>query len=160
MMVYKWPISLINKLESAMMNFIWSGDVMKKGSVTVAWNRCCTPLDEGGLNLRSIRTMNEAFLMRLAWDIHCNIVPFADILKLRFLDRLGCPKRSYLKSSIWSGLKPHLVSFDIDGLLLIGHKSKARFWLDNWLGYTIADRLNILSHVKKEFGSNYITIFL
>lgn len=62
---------------------------MKKGSVTVAWNRCCTPLDEGGINLRSIRTMNEAFLMRLAWYIHCNSVPFADLLKLRFFNRLG-----------------------------------------------------------------------
>lgn len=112
MMVYKWQVSLMRKLEAAMRNFIWSGDIMKKGSVTVSWIRCCTPV-EGGLNLRSIQSMNEAFLIRLAWDIHCNNVPFADLFRRRFLKSHGCPKSSYFKSSIWPGLKSHLSVFNL-----------------------------------------------
>lgn len=152
MMVYKWPTALLKKLEAAMRNFSWSGDITKKGAVMVSWSRCCYPINEGGLNLRSIQSMNEAFLMRLAWDIHCNKAPFSDMFKLRFYNRFRHPKTNYLKSTIWSGLRSHMLNFDKSALFLIGNNSNARFWLDNWLGYTIADRLAIPNHVKERLN--------
>lgn len=95
MRVYKWPISLIHKLDSALKNFVWSGDIMKKGHVTIAWARCCTPLEEGGLGLRSISKMNEAFMMRFAWDTYNNIVPFSNVFRLCFLNNQGHSRISY-----------------------------------------------------------------
>lgn len=34
----------------------------------VAWHKICKPLDEGGLGLRSLRSVNEAAALRLCWD--------------------------------------------------------------------------------------------
>lgn len=32
MMVYKWPPPLLKKVETTIRNYIWTGDIMKKGS--------------------------------------------------------------------------------------------------------------------------------
>lgn len=44
MMVYKWPRPLIKRVEVAMRNFLWFGNVNKKGIIRVAWARCCPPV--------------------------------------------------------------------------------------------------------------------
>ncbi|KAL8527709.1 hypothetical protein ACS0TY_005524 [Phlomoides rotata] len=62
MMIYKWPRSLLNKIDKAMRNFIWMGSIEKKGSCMVNWAKVCAPKEEGGLGIRSIETANEAFL--------------------------------------------------------------------------------------------------
>lgn len=33
----------------------------------MAWSRVCAPKAEGGLGIRSLAAMNQAFLFRLAW---------------------------------------------------------------------------------------------
>ncbi|KAL8514656.1 hypothetical protein ACS0TY_013661 [Phlomoides rotata] len=60
MMVYYWPRSLLKKIEIVMRNFLWTGDISRKNtSCSVSWARCCSPLDEGGMGIRSL----SAFLM-------------------------------------------------------------------------------------------------
>ncbi|KAL8492099.1 hypothetical protein ACS0TY_023644 [Phlomoides rotata] len=61
-MIYKWPKSLLNKIDQAMRNFIWTGSSEKIGFCTVNWTKMCAPKEEGGLGIRSINTANEAFL--------------------------------------------------------------------------------------------------
>ncbi|KAL8513170.1 hypothetical protein ACS0TY_019385 [Phlomoides rotata] len=75
MMIYKWPRSLLNKIDKAMWNFIWPGSIEKKGFCMVTWAKVCAPKEEGGLGIRSIKTANEAFLQRLAWNILNNKEP-------------------------------------------------------------------------------------
>jgi len=52
--LYSWPVSLIKELEKNIRNFIWSGNREKRKMVTVAWKKLCRPLNQGGLNLRSL----------------------------------------------------------------------------------------------------------
>lgn len=47
MMVYKWHTTLLRKLETAIRNFLWTGDIQKRGAFNVNWMRCCAPIDEG-----------------------------------------------------------------------------------------------------------------
>lgn len=68
-MVYRWPSSLITRIEKATHNFLWTGDVNKKGGVQVSWARCCAPIQEGGLGVWSIRLANEYFLCQFSWDL-------------------------------------------------------------------------------------------
>lgn len=60
-------ISLLQRLEKAIRHFLWTGDITRSGAVTVAWSRVCAPKAEGGLGIRSLAAMNQAFLFRLAW---------------------------------------------------------------------------------------------
>ncbi|KAI5422272.1 hypothetical protein KIW84_045654 [Lathyrus oleraceus] len=64
-----FPVILCIQLERYMRNFLWSGDLENKKLVTVSWSTVCTPVSEGGLGLRSIPKINEAFILKLCWDI-------------------------------------------------------------------------------------------
>ncbi|KAL8520162.1 hypothetical protein ACS0TY_010907 [Phlomoides rotata] len=67
MMVYFWPRSLLRIIESAMRNFSWSGDILKKNtSCSVSWSRVFSPIEEGGLGIRSLRLANDSFVCKLA----------------------------------------------------------------------------------------------
>jgi hypothetical protein len=63
--VYSWPISLLKDLEKCIRNFIWSGDIEKRKLVTISWQKLCRPLDQGGLNLRSLTSLNSASNLKL-----------------------------------------------------------------------------------------------
>lgn len=60
-MVYKWPGSLLQKIEVAFGNYLWTGDITKKGFSDVDRKRCCAPLDEGGFKIRSVCLANASF---------------------------------------------------------------------------------------------------
>jgi len=64
-LIYFRLVALIKESERWIMNFIWSGDVMQRKLVTVSWAKCCQPLCEGGLSLRSISALNEAAKLKL-----------------------------------------------------------------------------------------------
>ncbi|KAL8464676.1 hypothetical protein ACS0TY_034253 [Phlomoides rotata] len=73
MMINYWPRSFLKKVETAMRNFIWTGDISKRNnSCSVSWARYCSPHDEEGLDIRSLRISNDLFICNLAWDILCN----------------------------------------------------------------------------------------
>ncbi|KAL8514578.1 hypothetical protein ACS0TY_013607 [Phlomoides rotata] len=73
MMVYYWPRTLLKKIETAMRNFLWTSDISRRNtSCTVSWARVCSPFDEGGLGVRSIRHANDSFICKLTWDILYN----------------------------------------------------------------------------------------
>ncbi|KAL8494369.1 hypothetical protein ACS0TY_025254 [Phlomoides rotata] len=69
MLVYRWPRSLLDQIERAMRNFIWTGNIDKSGLCRVSWVKACASKEEGGLGIRFIKLMNEAFLHKLAWTV-------------------------------------------------------------------------------------------
>ncbi|KAL8534501.1 hypothetical protein ACS0TY_010497 [Phlomoides rotata] len=50
MMIYKWPRSLLNKIEKVMRNFIWTGSIEEKGFCMVNWSKVCAPREEDAQN--------------------------------------------------------------------------------------------------------------
>ena len=69
--IYSWPVKLIKDVERWMRNFIWSGDVNQRKLVTVPWKKVCSPLNEGGLGIRSLSSINEGANLKLCWEL-CN----------------------------------------------------------------------------------------
>jgi hypothetical protein len=63
--IYSWPSSLLKDLEKCIRNFIWSGDIEKRKLVTISWKKLCRPMDQGGLNLRSLISLNTASNLKL-----------------------------------------------------------------------------------------------
>ncbi|KAL8513125.1 hypothetical protein ACS0TY_019345 [Phlomoides rotata] len=43
MMIYRWPRSLLNKVDKPMRNFLWTGSTEKIGFCTVNWTKVCAP---------------------------------------------------------------------------------------------------------------------
>jgi len=47
-------------------NFIWTGDILKKGITTVNWAKICSPIENGGLKIINLHLENNAYFLKLA----------------------------------------------------------------------------------------------
>ena len=82
--MYKCPISLFNQVEQWCQNFIWTGDILKKGIVTVNQDMICYPLENEGLKIINLHHENNAYLLKLAlhdtkcydWNIPLSLQQF------------------------------------------------------------------------------------
>ncbi|XP_026419612.1 uncharacterized protein LOC113315564 [Papaver somniferum] len=97
--IYKWPSSCIQTLEKWIRNFVWSGDINTTHHNSVAWDKVCLPVNEGGLGIKSMRSLNDASLMKTTWKIMTVNSVFGNFIKVRFIGA------AYKKSSIWHGFK-------------------------------------------------------
>ncbi|KAF1882437.1 hypothetical protein Lal_00039085 [Lupinus albus] len=132
--IYVWPASLIRTSEGSIRNFIWSGNSRTRKLVTVAWKTVCTPTKTGGLGIRSLKHLNQAALLKLAWEMTSS--------ENRFGIAKNMSKR-YFKSSIWHGIKPNWNNVMHNALWLVGDGKKVNFWKDNWTGHALVDMLRI-----------------
>lgn len=139
--VYAWPVSLLKLIDKWIRNFIWSGDILTKKVVTVAWSKLCCPTIEGGVGLRSIRSINESSMLKLAWEACSSNQQWSSLIRARFF-RNGKPSNLYLKSTIWPGIKSFLSTVLENSSWLIGSGVNIRFWTDRWLSNPIVDLLD------------------
>lgn len=67
--VYLWPRRLLRSLDTWIKNFIWSGDVLTRKVCKVSWKILCRLWSEGGLDIKSTRLINDAAMLKLAWNL-------------------------------------------------------------------------------------------
>ncbi|TQD76419.1 hypothetical protein C1H46_038047 [Malus baccata] len=137
--VYKWPSSLLRSLSRCARNFIWSGDVTSKKSVTVSWRQICAPKNEGGLGLRDLGSLNTTALLKLGWLIITTDSPWSIYLRERFKLHGRLYSCSYKRSSIWPGIKSILYILFQNCRWVIGNGSTTSLWVDKWLDKPIVD---------------------
>lgn len=143
-----WPISLLKSLDRSIRNFIWSGNASQRKLVTVSWQKMCSPSSAGGVGLRSLRSINEAALLKLAWNVLSSQGHWSLLLRSRFL-RYNKPIGHYAKSSIWPGVRQFINTAVLGSCWQIGNGNKVNLWRDYWLPYSISEELNIPDHVLK-----------
>ncbi|KAL0295882.1 UNVERIFIED_CONTAM: Retrovirus-related Pol polyprotein from type-2 retrotransposable element R2DM, partial [Sesamum calycinum] len=66
--VFILPKGIIKLLESKLRKFLWQGST-GKGYAKVAWDLICKPKEEGGLDFRSIETVNRALMLKHLWRL-------------------------------------------------------------------------------------------
>ncbi|XP_057775188.1 uncharacterized protein LOC130994172 [Salvia miltiorrhiza] len=142
MMVFRWPKSLLKSLDAKCRNFLWNGDISKPPSCSVSWNRVCAIKAEGGLGIRSFVIMNKSFLMKMAWRVIEGNSFGYDIIKRRYLTPC-CKVKNVAPSSVWIGLREEIGGLVWDSYSYIGKGDSVLFWLDDWLGYRLADKCGI-----------------
>ncbi|XP_019462933.1 PREDICTED: uncharacterized protein LOC109361856 [Lupinus angustifolius] len=145
--IYKWPASLIDCLDKGIRNFIWYGDIGTRKLVPVAWSKVCVPISQGGLGLRSIKMLNKATLLHLAWDMRCDNHDWARLCRNRFGNYKDPPNRHF-KSSIWPGIKESWSITSSNSIWLIGNGENVNFLKENWLGEPIADTMGIPAQIQ------------
>jgi hypothetical protein len=147
--IYSWPISLLKEVERWMKNFIWSGDLHQKKLFTVAWKKVCKPISEGGLGIRSLRTLNEASNLKLCWDLLNSQDDWAILLKSRVIRGQKCINH-HIFSSIWCGIKNELNVIWENASFNLGNGRDILFWTDRWCDeVSIADILLIPNSMQR-----------
>jgi hypothetical protein len=140
--IYSWPSSLLQKMDKWIWNFIWSGDVNTRKLCTVSSAKLCLPYEAGGLEIRSLQHFNTSLMMHLCWKFLSSNDDWARLCRARFL-RSGVPTATYIRSSVWFGIKQHITTITDNSRWLIGTGDNIYFWTDNWLGDKLSDLLSI-----------------
>lgn len=146
MKVYLWPVSLLMKVKKVMRNFICSGSHLTKDKATMNWAKVCSPYKEEAFNVKSLKVLNMSLLMHFFWKISTSLDDGNQLVKSRLMKRNGVI-RAVVSSFIRPGFNCSWPM--INSRWLCGYPSAVSFWYDNWLGYTIADRVGIpFTHIK------------
>ncbi|XP_057774812.1 uncharacterized protein LOC130993791 [Salvia miltiorrhiza] len=145
MMTFRWPKSLLHEIDKKCRNFIWTGRIDKRPVCSVSWNRLTSLKEEGGLGIRSFTIMNKSFLMKAAWKLIKGEDWAYNLLRTRYLTRFGYAKPNIAASSVWSGLKSEIAELVNNSYAYVGSGDYTLFWIDNWLGYKLVDKLAVPS---------------
>ncbi|KAJ1443560.1 ribonuclease H [Sesbania bispinosa] len=102
------PVSTCDEIEKICRDFIWGSSQGQRKCHLISWEKICKPNEEGGLSFRSLRVLNEAYLLKLAWNILFN----PDLLwvqpvkaKYRVIDSTQTSLKAAHKDSIlWKGI--------------------------------------------------------
>ncbi|RAL49346.1 hypothetical protein DM860_012779 [Cuscuta australis] len=70
--VNKLPKSIIHLLHNKMCTFLWGHTEGKDSYHWASWDRICLTEDKGGLGVRSLDAIQEAFTLKLWWNYHAN----------------------------------------------------------------------------------------
>lgn len=126
-----------------MRNFLWKGNTSQKNYGMISWSRACAPYEEGGVGARDIRAANNAFLYKLAWEIIIEKDKGHSFIFQRHTTAAKTEVKYFIASSIWHGLNRIRSAIREESRWLPGQCSSVKFWVDNWLGYSIADRVGV-----------------
>jgi hypothetical protein len=61
------PVSVANRIEKLYRDFLWGGIGDEFKFHLVNWSKVCSPISEGGLGIRNLRTFNRALLGKWLW---------------------------------------------------------------------------------------------
>jgi hypothetical protein len=143
---------LIKEVERNIRNFIWSGDPDKRKLVTVAWKKICRPIAQGGLNIRSLSSLNKASNLKLCWTLLNSQCSWAKLLRDRVI-RGRKIIQHHISSSIWSSIREEYSVVMENSIWLLGNGEDINFWNDNWSGSILADFFNIPPHISQNLSS-------
>ena len=66
------PNGIIQEIERLQRNFVWGEDQGEKRWHAIAWERLCQPKEVGGVGIKSLERMNDAFLSKILWRLNTN----------------------------------------------------------------------------------------
>lgn len=89
--------------------------------------------------------------MHLSWNLLLHNTEWSQMFKCRYF-KLGKPKSNYF-SSVWYGIKLHILTVMENSLWLVGSGDEINFWNDNWIGTPLVDLLNISPAVRPLLSS-------
>lgn len=137
MQACKIPTSFCDEIEKMCRDFIWGSTPEARKNHLIAWEKLCSPKEDGGLGFSSLRMVNDVYMMKLGWGlISKKNALWSQVLRFKY----GCGNRSIptIKCSSrashhWRGIC-QLWPFVENGILWIiksGHD--VRFWDDPWV---------------------------
>ncbi|XP_026447563.1 uncharacterized protein LOC113348073 [Papaver somniferum] len=133
MSVYKWPQRVLKECEQIIKKFLWPGDPAKRKSITLKWDKVCSPFEEGGLGQRRLEIMNKALFMKPWWKMMNSKEEWARYFQEKFLTKNGEWIGYHKKSSILPGLK--WISEDVKNFTrwIVGNGGNISVWNDTWI---------------------------
>ena len=115
----------------------------------LSWSKICRPKSAGGLGLRKMEPVNQAFLAKLGWKVltdHNNL--WVKLIRQTYLSRTNFWEYKYKPSDscIWKKILKSRSLLSQGIRWKIGDGVSTLFWLDNWvMNRNLASFLQIFS---------------
>jgi len=133
----KIPKFICDEIEKIQRGFVWGDTEQGRTAHLVGWDMCCQEKVHGGLGFKKLHIMNEAFLMKMIW----NLIQKPDDLWCKVLLskygrntnlNLSCNYQPY-DSPLWKALAGLWNDFHRHVVKQIGDGRHTNFWLDKWV---------------------------
>ncbi|KAL4361743.1 hypothetical protein GQ457_04G004250 [Hibiscus cannabinus] len=130
------PRGICLEIEKFIRGFIWGDLAEHKKLHIVRWEEARKPIGKGGLGFRHLKSVNDAFLMKLGFQlIHENNKLWVNVLRAKYrwvgpipicLQRTRCSRLWMGISRVWDAVRQGLV-------WSIRDDKSVDFWFDEWL---------------------------
>ncbi|KAL4346110.1 hypothetical protein AHAS_Ahas11G0345600 [Arachis hypogaea] len=131
------PKGVCREVERLQRNFIWRDEPNKKRLHLIGWKTMCLPRHEGGLGFRKLSSRNDAFLIKILWQMDENPEQmWVKVLKHKYCDGNlidDDTKGRNTYSSFWREVLEIWLTFQSNTVKFIGNEKRTRFWHDHWL---------------------------
>jgi len=148
------PSTTIAEIDRRRRAFLWAGEAnTSSAKCLVAWEKCCTTKDLGGLGIKDFATQNICLLLKLIHRLHCsqNSAWGTWVRENSSLATL----QGDLQGAHWETLRSILPLYQAITTVQIKDGAATSFWNDVWyLDEALADKLPALySHCTKKDAS-------
>ncbi|KAL0283412.1 UNVERIFIED_CONTAM: hypothetical protein Sradi_7229600 [Sesamum radiatum] len=133
--VLKPPKYVMERIERIFNKFFWGNIGDQRKLIWSSWESVCYPTEEGGLGVRRIQDVVQAFQLKLWWRFRIQNSLWSHFLLEKYCkgSHPVSAKPSYIASSNWKRMCRHRKEAENQIFWSIG-KGKISFWLDNWIG--------------------------
>lgn len=148
---YLAPVSILNKLKSLQLNFLWGGSLENRKTAWIKWDKICLPKSKGGLGIKNLEFFNIALLGKWRYKL---LADSTSLWKKVLVSRYGSIG-SGAECSPWAGnfsrgsywwkdigtLSRRLHSsqttwFSTSMVRVLGNGASTTFWHHAWAGQT------------------------
>ncbi|KAJ4843273.1 hypothetical protein Tsubulata_009883 [Turnera subulata] len=138
MQASRLPAAICAKIEKVCRKFIWGDKDDGRKVHLINWKTVCQPRGCGGVGLKKMGAMNQAFLMKLCWNLfHHRDKFWARILYHKYGVSFGLiPTLPHKRSAsfLWRAISEVWPRFLNGVLWRIGNGTGISFWFDKWGG--------------------------
>lgn len=156
------PITVCEEAERICRDFIWGSSVDRRKCHLVSWEKLCKPKEVGGVGFRSMGILNQAYVMKLAWQLmNDRDKLWVRIMRAKYqCGSLLLPKVSMKVNSpsIWKSMVKIWKIVEDNTHWSVRNGQDTRFWRDRWLlGCYSLDHylLDSIPDLEKEFKVAY-----
>ncbi|KAG6680984.1 hypothetical protein I3842_13G070600 [Carya illinoinensis] len=154
--LFSIPTNVALRLEKFQRDFLWGGMGEEFKFHLVKWEKVCSPLSNGSLGIRNMRTFNQALLGKWLWSYHKELEALWKMViesKCESLWRGCCIKevRSAYGVGLWKHIRRGWEVFSRYTHLCLGEGTRIKFWYDTWCDHvTLKDSFPSLFRVARD----------
>jgi hypothetical protein len=145
------PISIKKQIVKYMRHCLWrkkNNEVQSRGPALVAWEKICSPKNQGGLGVLDLSTQNEVVLLKnLHKFFNRHDIPWEKLVWSSYYNNGQIP-RNHMEGSFW--WKAHL-KFKGISRCNIGDGKSAYLWTDLWIDNFLFQKFPHLTSYSKKW---------
>ncbi|EOY17513.1 Uncharacterized protein TCM_036737 [Theobroma cacao] len=133
--VLKPPVIVLERINRLLNNFLWGGSTASKRIHWASWGKIALPIAEGGLDIRNVEDVCEAFSMKLWWRFRTTNSLWTQFMRAKYCGgQLPTDVQPKLHDSqTWKRMVTISSITEQNIRWRIGH-GELFFWHDCWMG--------------------------